>query len=99
MVDLPATSVLCPGSGIPTDIVDEVTGNVRWSMYGICGAAMTELPLATAHPARLASSSISWEVNRRLPPATRQPGGSTLPTRRIPGRVLEEADPRASSAL
>jgi hypothetical protein len=53
MVDLPVESVLCPGSGLPTDIVDDVTGNLRSYMCVICGASMTELRLAAAHSSRL----------------------------------------------
>ena len=53
MVDLPGTSVLCPGSGLPTDIVEDMTSHLRTYMCVICGATMTDLPLASAHPARL----------------------------------------------
>jgi hypothetical protein len=53
MAELPAEMVPCAGSGLPTDVVDDVTGHVRSYMCSSCGAAMTKLRLAPSHPARL----------------------------------------------
>ncbi len=53
MTEIPTEMVPCAGSGLPTDIVDDMTGHLRSYMCSTCGAAMTKLRLAPSHPSRL----------------------------------------------
>ncbi len=54
MTEIPIAMTPCAGSGLPADIVDDITGHLRSYMCSTCGAAMTTLGLATSHPPRLA---------------------------------------------
>lgn len=49
----PLSPILCPGSGLPTDAVEDLAGNVRWCMCVICGAVMTDMSLAIAHESQM----------------------------------------------